>query len=501
MKRFGDEFGFVHLVKSEIDRGGQGVVYRTSDPNIAVKLVLDAAGNEIPAGHFAHRLSRLRSLPLPKNLNLSMPAAVLSDTAGYVMRLLDDMVSLRHFEPTSGIASQDGNATRPGWLSGLPESDAMKLAHYAKTGGVARRLLALYKAASTLARLHAGGLVYGDMSPSNVFVSRDIESREVWLIDADNLRFETASARSAIYTPGFGAPEVVQGLSPGTQRSDSHAFAAMAYWILTLVHPFVGEYVESGGEADWADEPQNGISVDLQADAYAGKLPWVQDLQDTRNHTNKGLPRSLVLTPMLETLFQETFGPGRLESLRRPSMLHWPAALAQAFDQSRTCAACGMGSFVDEQRLSFACPFCESSLPDVLKVTTFVGNDDDCVQGETDRMNQAWTWFGDFPSHETSYLPERLFSPFSLAHGDEDFMEIRFSDGVVELHRGQQSSGNAKLSFAPSDLQTKTRQSGNFKGFHGRLELDADQLIAGVWIRCERDQIRFVHLEYCKGVA
>ena len=247
MKRYGDEFGFVHLVKSEIDRGGQGVVYRTSDPNVAVKLVLDAAGNEIPAGHVAHRLSRLRSLPLPKNLNLSMPAAVLTDTAGYVMRLLDDMVSLRHFEPTMGSKMQDDGAVMPVWLSGLPEADAMKLAHYAKTGGLARRLLALYKASATLARLHAAGLVYGDISPSNVFVSQDRDSREVWLIDADNLRFETASARSAIYTPGFGAPEVVQGLSPGTQRNDSHAFAAMAYWILTLVHPFVGDYVESGG--------------------------------------------------------------------------------------------------------------------------------------------------------------------------------------------------------------------------------------------------------------
>jgi len=160
-----------------------------------------------------------------------------------------------------------------------------------------------------------------------------------------------------------------------------------------------------------------------------------------------------------------------------------------------------MGSFVDELSLSFACPFCDSTLPNILKATSFIGNVDDCVKGKTDRMHRVWNWFGDMTPPDIISLPERVFSPFSLADGDEDFIEIRISDGTVELQRSHQSSGKAKLSFAPFDPQTKSGQRENFQEFHGRLELDADQLIAGMWIRCERDQVRFVHLKHCKGVA
>ena len=76
----------------------------------------------------------------------------------------------------------------PKWLAAIPDKDvALLLFHYADTGSTRRRLFALSKCASILARLHSAGLVYGDISPNNVFVG-DGDSREVWLIDADNLQ-------------------------------------------------------------------------------------------------------------------------------------------------------------------------------------------------------------------------------------------------------------------------------------------------------------------------
>src|SRR5690606_18716580 len=79
-------------------------------------------------------------------------------------------------------------------------------------------------------------------------------SRDVWLIDADNLRFETFRSERGVYTPRFGAPEMVQGTDGGRPRTDCHAFAAMAFSMLTSLHPFIGALVEEGGDGDWDDD-------------------------------------------------------------------------------------------------------------------------------------------------------------------------------------------------------------------------------------------------------
>ena len=39
-----DEYGNVHHIADELARGGQGVVYRTKDADLAVKQPLDASG-------------------------------------------------------------------------------------------------------------------------------------------------------------------------------------------------------------------------------------------------------------------------------------------------------------------------------------------------------------------------------------------------------------------------------------------------------------------------
>ena len=63
--------------------------------------------------------------------------------------------------------------------------------------------------AELLAAIHGRGLVYVDPSPHNVFVSEPADADEVRLIDVDNLRPATTPGRT-VYTPGYGAPEIVQ---------------------------------------------------------------------------------------------------------------------------------------------------------------------------------------------------------------------------------------------------------------------------------------------------
>ena len=138
------------------------------------------------------------------------------------MRLLSGMRPFGSFELDGRTKKEfEGRkATLPQWLSGIPDKEmAWRLLHYAETGSTRRRFFALSKCASILARLHAAGLVYGDISPNNAFLGEN-SSRMVWLIDSDNLRFELASGGTSVFTPGYGAPEIVQGRDQSRPRTD-----------------------------------------------------------------------------------------------------------------------------------------------------------------------------------------------------------------------------------------------------------------------------------------
>ena len=111
-----------------------------------------------------------------------------------------------------------------------------------------------------------------------MFVSSSVKANEVWLIDADNLHFQSAPGPQ-VYTPGFGAPEIVAGHAPVSTLSDTYAFAILAFYILAQIHPFLGNQVEEGG---WEE------SVDLEEQAYAGELPWIEDEDDDSNWSEQG---------------------------------------------------------------------------------------------------------------------------------------------------------------------------------------------------------------------
>jgi serine/threonine protein kinase len=289
----------------------------------------------------------------------------------------------------------EGTSELPKWLAGiLEERMALQLFHFARTGSIRRRLFALSQCASILARLHSAGLVYGDISANNVFISEG-SSPTVWLIDADNLRFELLSGGTAVYTPGYGAPEVVRGADSSRPRSDCWAFAVMAFKTLALCHPFIGKKVlEPDNEVGWdADPVMDGAPADLDEQAYAGYFPFVDDHDDESNRGVCGLPRELVTTPGIRLLFQETFGAGRMQPHRRPMMFLWALELTKAFDLSLECPQCKMSYFAEGNK---QCPYCGTARP------AFI-----CAK--TSR------WEVLIPAGATEFeLPHRMFHPFSF---------------------------------------------------------------------------------------
>jgi hypothetical protein len=80
--RYVDEYQNVHIQDKVLGQG-QGVVFRTRDPDLAIKLVTDESGNpvtdDVLVERYSKRFKRVRLLPLPENLNISVPAALLPE--------------------------------------------------------------------------------------------------------------------------------------------------------------------------------------------------------------------------------------------------------------------------------------------------------------------------------------------------------------------------------------------------------------------------------------
>jgi serine/threonine protein kinase len=425
-KPLADEYGNIHYPTEKLAHGGQGVVFRTADVDLAIKQPLDTSGNPDKNANLRDRFQNVRLLPLPPRIPISLSLANLRDEPGYVMRLLNGMKPFSVFvlegkaenELRQAMAAKKQEL--PNWLAAIPEEyKPLRLFHYANTGSTRHRLLALSKCASILARLHSAGLVYGDISPENVFVG-DGDSREVWLIDADNLRFEMSEGGNAVYTPHYGAPEIVQGHDQSRPRTDCWAFAVMAFRTLALCHPFIGKKVlePDNDEGGWDAEPSaDSAHADLDEQAYAGYLPFIDDDNDNTNADVSALPRELVATPKIRRLFQETFGAGRKQPHRRPAMAFWALELAKASDQSLNCPDCAMSYFADKHK---KCPYCGAPRPAL-------------AHAKTPR------WEVLIPANATEFaLTHRLFNPFSFEHNDDTEYEavLDFTKKTAQPVRG-----------------------------------------------------------------
>ena len=213
-----DERGGSHRLTEKIGEGRQGAVYLTNNERIAVKL----ASHSTPEARqqLESQLQAIQLLPLDR-IPIAHPLETLrAPHLGYVMEFLTGMTPLST-------------------LMNLPRDHASPSDWYLEGGGMARRLRLLARAAEAMLKLHSQALVYADPSPNNIFVSEDVSAHEVWFIDADNLRYQSEAGRYVVYTPGYGAPELVNEKSGVTTLTDAHAFAALAFETLTMQHPLL----------------------------------------------------------------------------------------------------------------------------------------------------------------------------------------------------------------------------------------------------------------------
>lgn len=265
-----DENGYKHYLEEVLGGGGQGVTWKTKDPNILVKMKVHPSTGEPIVDEeeyekFKKELDEVRILDLPEDIHIAKPVSLLKKPyCGYTMQLLRDMKPIKYW-----IRPFDGT-TEPGLF-------------LYNTGGLRHRYELLMNTAEIFTRLYAHSTVYADISPENIFASGNLDSSEVWLIDADNMRYKFDVERQ-IQTPGYGAPEIMKG-ELNSLQADEYSFAILAHEILTMNSPFYGELMTGGEGGGWDDE-----DVDYADLASKGEVAWIYDENDDSNRCSTGLP-------------------------------------------------------------------------------------------------------------------------------------------------------------------------------------------------------------------
>lgn len=324
-----DRQGASYELTEKLSEGGQGVVCRTQFSDVLVKVARFPAGDPRTKSWFEH-MEWVSRLPL-ESLKIAWPQTlIVKPRFGYVMELMDGLVPLADVLEESMTSMHDGRG-----LQGFIDS-----------GGLVKRLRLLESLSATLAALHGRGLAYGDLSPGNIFVSRSREHAEVWLIDCDNISLLSREGGQKIYTPDYGAPEIMRGESGINSLTDSWSVGVIAFQLLTLLHPLMGDLVDDGEQEE-------------EERARLGEVAWVDDADDDVNRSSRGLPRGLVLTKELRELFQQCFGPGRTDPGARPTLAEWRAAFEAAAAMLMACRgddACGSSFYYNSSR---QCPFCD----------------------------------------------------------------------------------------------------------------------------------------------
>ncbi|MBF0234396.1 MAG: serine/threonine protein kinase [Desulfamplus sp.] len=215
---------------------------------------------------------------------------------------------------------------------------------YLSDGAIRRRLLILHRLAELISGIHSFGFTFGDLSPKNIFVSMDKKYHEVQLIDCDNMTPCGSVTGEIFYTRKYGAPEIVRDKVEYSTLTDAWSFAVIAYQLLTLRHPLIGDMVNEG-------------EVELEEKALRGEFPWVEDGDDNSNLCSTGLPSELVALKPLRALFHKTFS-GTKDPWTRPEILEWHDVLQRCLYAFYKCDQCGEYFIYTPKPV---CPFCKKN--------------------------------------------------------------------------------------------------------------------------------------------
>jgi eukaryotic-like serine/threonine-protein kinase len=257
--------------------GGQGKVVAVE--NYLIDATWPAALKTYSGGVHVntHGLEKITSFPDQLHRNdrdwlmgaTSWPWAIATDggmTRGFLMRVVPDVYRFDFRTRTQGsktmLSSVEFLLNPDDYVSGAGISISDR-----------DRLNLLGALADTISRLHARGVVVGDLSPKNVLFNLNSYS-SCFIIDCDAVALHGESALEQVDTPEW---EVPPGERKGTEASDSYKFGLLA------IRLFARDQSSGDASAVSALSPEMGRLAALSQNADPTRRPppgaWVSAIQ------------------------------------------------------------------------------------------------------------------------------------------------------------------------------------------------------------------------------
>jgi DNA-binding helix-hairpin-helix protein with protein kinase domain len=214
--------------------------------------------------------------------------------------------------------------------------------------------------AAAVRAIHGKGMAHGDIHLKNFLAHPG--SGEVVLIDLDGLIVKGFLHPQVKGMPGFIAPEVMMHKSKPEELTDRYSLAVLVLWTLLLRNVMLTQ--KCYDETDPMHDDELG---------YGQYACFSENPNDRRNWIPRigaplfrnGLLSYRSLTPKLQELTEQTLIYGLHDPLKRPQVLEWERALAEAYDVLVSCESCRQSFFYQywlQPPPRRTCPFCGSSL-------------------------------------------------------------------------------------------------------------------------------------------
>lgn len=323
--------GHEYTLGKRIGGGKEGSVFELAEKeDVVVKIINDSSMTEGQRKElFEHLvwLANLRKDPSKRELKriCALPRVILDDHLGYAMKKATTHAPLSKYIT-------------------MPEDEEFGV-WYREKYTLKKRYQIIINLFQALYTIHHHGLIFTDLSPNNILIHED--ENQIVFIDTDNIRKRTDSYLSVLGTPGYMAPEIYRKpdeslaqkykIDPKllsnsgriTVDSDIFSAAVIAFQLLTLWHPFIGDEIEAGTPED------EQLALEIQTD-------YIFKPGTTNTSTYALVPYFEELTtPQIRKLFERTFVEGKELPSLRPTDEDFLEAFQNALDMIVECPSCG----------------------------------------------------------------------------------------------------------------------------------------------------------------
>jgi serine/threonine protein kinase len=369
MKKTGDTViinGKNYTLGAKLGGGTEGSIFDVSeDARFVVKLLNESRMNDNEKLDVFNRLKWLKNTIGNSEIKqkLAVPKALLDEDLGYIM------VKANKHQRLDAYLTYPKN--EQDFLQWLKDEYRLK-----------KRFQIIASMFNALEKIHIHGLIFTDLSPNNVMVHT--EENNLVFIDTDNMRKKDDPYTGVLGTDGYMAPEiyhfmdgklneklkdknikidnnVISSTNKLSVDSDIFSAAIIAFQLLTLQHPFVGDKAENGT----AEEETNARHCKTDYILHKDN----SDKCSTNPFINLFEKRQIV-TDEISKLFYTTFVTGKTQPRLRPAALEFYDAFNKALDQVMKCPHCGV-DIIYYDEIENKCWHCDNPILEQISLKIF----------------------------------------------------------------------------------------------------------------------------------